>query len=128
MAKRHPASALGRWSAAHPRLVVAVWSVLCALALWQATGLGDVLRGELGSVPGAPSDLAQRAIREDFDYPFARPLIVTLEALQEDGARPAPAAGPGASPAIGASPATGAAPVADTSPVTAPVADTSPVT
>ncbi len=62
-----------------------MWALLGALALGQAGQLREVLRGELGSVPGSTSDRAQLELAEEFDYPFAQPLLVTVEASGDVG-------------------------------------------
>lgn len=86
MADRHfkglGIGAIGRWAVRHRFWVVACWLLLSAVAAWQSAALPRLLRGEVGSVPGSVSETVMRSLSEDFDFPYAHFLVVTLEASE----------------------------------------------
>jgi RND superfamily putative drug exporter len=64
----------------HPWRVLLAWLVVGALAAWSAAGVQAGLKGEVGGTPGTVSDLVARRMVAEFDFPFVRYLVVTLQA------------------------------------------------
>ncbi len=71
--------ALGRWAVRFRWWVVAFWLVLAVAAAVLSSSLPRLLRGEVGSVPGSVSEQVMRSLSEDFAFPYAHFLVVTLD-------------------------------------------------
>ncbi len=73
--------------AIHPRTILFAWVVAIALGAWGEHLLPQATVGGAAGVPGSPSDLANAALRTEFNNPFIDPLIVAVSAPRLDVAR-----------------------------------------
>lgn len=74
------AGKLGALVVRHRWRVLVLWILLALAAGLVAPQLPSVLRGELGSVPGAESRAVADALARDFDFPYAQFALVTVQA------------------------------------------------
>lgn len=74
------AGKLGALAVRHRWWVLALWLLLALVAGLVSPRLSTVLRGELGSVPGAESGRVAEALSRDFDFPYAQMALVAVKA------------------------------------------------
>ena len=73
--------------ATHPRTILFAWVVAIALGAWGEHLLPEATVGGAAGVPGSPSNLANAALRTEFNNPFIDPLIVAVSAPRLDVAQ-----------------------------------------
>lgn len=66
----------------HPWRSVLAWVVSVAVAAWCAVGIEGRLAGDIGGTPGTVSERVAQRIATEFDFPYARSLVVTLQAAE----------------------------------------------
>lgn len=79
-----PFARLGRWIARHRKAVAALWITLVVVAIPGAVTLPGFLTEGSQSIHGSQSETVEILLRERFDNPFSRLLMVTV-ATEEAG-------------------------------------------
>ncbi|MDE2305638.1 MAG: MMPL family transporter, partial [Gammaproteobacteria bacterium] len=73
-----PFHRLGRFVAAHPFMVIAVWTIAIGLGALAAMRFPQVAIGGTASLPGSASARVQQTLQRDFRNPFLDPLVVAV--------------------------------------------------